>query len=74
MKVGIDYSDLLKFTRKLEQDGPKATNLVLSESLNTVGDQLLSTLTLNSAKETQLPVETVRGRIKVKRATVRHQL
>ncbi|HET9534277.1 MAG TPA: hypothetical protein VFP43_02890 [Mesorhizobium sp.] len=69
MKLGIDFSDLLKFTKRLTEDGPKASKIALSESLNEVGDTLLSQLTQNLAKETGLPVEAVRGKISVKRST-----
>jgi hypothetical protein len=68
MKVGIDLSDLLKFTKKIE-DVDKVTKPVIAQSINTIGDGLITVLAAKLSKDTGLAIEQVRGLMTVKRAT-----
>jgi hypothetical protein len=69
MKFGIDYDDLIKFTKKLETGEEKVSQPFIVNGLNVVGDGLISVLATKLAKDTGLAIEQVRGMMRVKRAT-----
>ena len=68
MKFGVDVSDLLRTTRRLDE-AARQTKPALAKSINEVGDGLVSILATQFSKETGLALEQVRGLMRVKRAT-----
>ena len=68
MKIGIDTSDLMAYSKQLER-AEKTTTPTIAVSLNQVGDGLVHVLATNLSKETGLALEQVRGLMQVKRAT-----
>jgi len=68
MKKAVDLSGLKALNKKLAKGG-EAVKPAMTKSLNKVGDDLVSTLTQRLSKESGLPVERVRGMMRVKRAT-----
>jgi hypothetical protein len=68
MKIAVDASDLTAYAEKLTT-AEKTTKPAIMVGLNEVGDGLVSVLSTSLSRDTGLPVEQVRGMIRVKRAT-----
>ena len=68
LRINVDVQELIDLSKKLTQ-AAKAAPVAMAIGLNEVGDQVLSAMSMDIAKDTGLEVEQVRGLVKVRRAT-----
>lgn len=66
--IKFDTAELIKYSEKMVK-AQRVTNIAVAQSLNHVGDELVSILSSNLSRQTSLSLEQVRGLLRIKRAT-----